>query len=253
MTDQTLIQEFEAASATPAKQLTEIMQTVRTMPDRGSILPHEPVRIVEHAIAGFLQAREGAVALNNLSIAYNSIVYYMDERVSEKDIQMAITEGKLAAELNPYPLFGEIRHWIEAKKTQIEIEKLLPELNGQQLDEVLYKIRRMMLPSVAPEKYADRADKKEDAVSFTNRVYGLYLTGAFVRADLKKLDPQAYAGIVNWESYHKMQAPLNLPSLRETTKRDADSLAINMDDVKRHARVHRFLARGKKDEPTSEI
>ncbi len=72
----------------------------------------------------------------------------------------------------------------------------------------------------APELYADRDNKNESAPAFVERVYGErgLLNGTFTRADLRRLDKQAYMGLMNWERSNG-KAAINLPTLKERNDR----------------------------------
>lgn len=71
------------------------------------------------------------------------------------------------------------------------------------------------------QMYAARPDRKETAPQFIERVYGGagWLTGAFTRADLRKLDSSAAMGLANWERING-RATLNLPTVKERNDRE---------------------------------
>ncbi len=68
------------------------------------------------------------------------------------------------------------------------------------------------LPAVAPELYADRANRKESAPDFIQRVYAPWLDGRLSRVGLRALDSKAWAALNNWEQHAGLKAPFNLPS-----------------------------------------
>lgn len=125
-----------------------------------------------------------------------------------------------------------------------EAKRLLENSSEEALDDCLYLLRRDAIPRTAPERYADRADKDEDAVAFVGRVYGPWLTGEFTKADLRRLDRQAYAALSNWEQYQARNAgkslPFKLSSIWNDTKELAASGGVRRNDlVKRLDRVRR--------------
>ena len=54
-------------------------------------------------------------------------------------------------------------------------------------------------PEKAPELFIDRKDRSEKPPQFIQRVYGQWLTGAFTRADLRKLDMSLIQMLYRWE------------------------------------------------------
>lgn len=85
--------------------------------------------------------------------------------------------------------------------------------------------------------YADRPDRKESAPQFIERVYGGagWLTGDFTRADLRKVDPKAVAGLINWERANG-RASVNLPTLKERNDRRLEAPTDGVGKLERMER-----------------
>lgn len=100
-------------------------------------------------------------------------------------------------------------------------------------------------PKEAPELYASRPDRFEKAPDFIRRVYGPWLTGDFTRADLRKLDPKAWAALNNWEQHQKRAADINLPTLKEKTRRQIEGSGFGSrnDAVREYDRLRKAAAR----------
>lgn len=155
--------------------------------------------------------------------------------------------------LDPVSLEAELRRRPEVPRKRLkdhkriliaEAVRLLENSSDEALDDCLYLLRRDAIPKTAPERYAERADKTEDAVAFVGRVYGPWLTGEFTKADLRRLDRQAYAALANWEQYQAKNAgkslPFKLSSIWDDTKELAASGGVRRNDlVKRLDRVRR--------------
>lgn len=81
--------------------------------------------------------------------------------------------------------------------------------------------------------YKDK-NTTEDAPSFIKRVYGKWLTGAFTRADLRKIDKSAEMALRNWERFNG-RADLNLPTVKERNDKQLalESGSSKPDDLAR--------------------
>lgn len=76
-------------------------------------------------------------------------------------------------------------------------------------------------PAVAPEKYAQRENRSENAPEFIRRVYRNWLDGDFTRADLRHLDPRCANALRNYENTNGKLSleQLNLPTVKQRNDR----------------------------------
>lgn len=80
------------------------------------------------------------------------------------------------------------------------------------------------LPTVAPELYADRQDRKENPVDFIKRVYGPYIGNGLDRPTLLHLDKQLYHGLNQWRIKHGLPEGLDLPTKSDLVTKELETL-----------------------------
>ena len=105
------------------------------------------------------------------------------------------------------------------------------------------------IPKAPPggEFFATHAGQDKDVVEFIERVYGRagYLTGAFTRAHLRKIDPDAVIALETWEqgtrTRPKGRAPLKLPTRTERNNELRNADPDTLTDAEKLAR-NRLLA-----------
>lgn len=145
-------------------------------------------------------------------------------------------------QLNKKPDYPDILPTVDVDLLVSQIRGLTDE-QKQLVGEFVDTLRRAD-PSglgAAPELYTDRADKSENAPSFIERVYGTrgYLDGSFTRADLRRLDPKAYAALNNWEQHRGERADLNLPT--KASAMDARVARLSPDAARVASSTHNRL------------
>ncbi|MDW6025883.1 hypothetical protein SAZ10_29395 [Mesorhizobium sp. BAC0120] len=82
---------------------------------------------------------------------------------------------------------------------------------------------QIVLPQTAPERYADRADRSENAVAFIGRVYQPWLGKGLTQAHLGRLDKQLYMALHNWLRHNPLPPDLDLPKKSEVVSRQVAS------------------------------
>lgn len=131
-----------------------------------------------------------------------------------------------------------------------EIARLAVALDDDDLDRVLFAMRRSVLPKSAPRVYPGLRSGIE-APDFVVDVYGPWLTGAFTRADLKKLDRKAYTALDNWEQRFGETFPSELlPAKRDLTRAALErGVSRPSDEVKQDQALRRMQRRHSKLDP----
>lgn len=94
------------------------------------------------------------------------------------------------------------------------------------------KLVHFPLPSSAPNgEVYEKRPKGENAPDFIKRVYGLWLTGEFTRADLRKLDEKAEMGLRNWERKNgRVDFELPTKKQRNDALLDSDEQALGFTE-----------------------
>ena len=109
-------EEFQKVAQPLLNGLTIFLKEVREEAEIKDLPTYSPLRSVEHTVGGILNAMGMVFFLNsNLRMAEQSLKYYMEERIDEKQIEKNIEEGNLSAKFNPYPLLRELKSQLEAK------------------------------------------------------------------------------------------------------------------------------------------
>jgi len=80
------------------------------------------------------------------------------------------------------------------------------------------------VPTIAPVRWLDRANRQETPVEFVRREYKSWL-GRLSRAHIRQLDRSLYTALNNWLAKHKSLPPdLDLPTKKELNDRQIKSL-----------------------------
>jgi len=82
-------------------------------------------------------------------------------------------------------------------------------------------------PAKAPELYADRPSRRENAIEFIRRVYPDLSKEGLPRAEIKRLDPKLYEALGNWLRQHELPADVHLPKRAD----HYDDLALKISSL----------------------
>lgn len=99
------------------------------------------------------------------------------------------------------------------KNLQEALEKLKSPIEEKDIvktifDRIVERKHTIEPPTEAPEKYADRVNRDENAAQFIIRVYSKWLGKGLTKADLKHLDEQLYRGYFKWKRANKLPLAL---------------------------------------------
>lgn len=167
-----------------------------------------------------------------------------DEKLSPKDGQ-ALYSGLVEKGMSA----GQIGQVVESIQHLLDIGTAAPRLQSI-LARAFEPAARGSMPTTPPggRYYVDR-DKRIEAPDFIVEVYGPWMRGEgwwepgeFTRADLRKIDPKADAGLANWETRNGARADIGLPTVKERNDARLAALGPNSLDRLRAASSLRLAA-----------